>query len=103
MHNLFNECSNHSTSKQQRTSIQNTQVAVYVSDTPVTLKQSQAHQTYNVNVDPKQGFNCLKFERSCFHSVPEKGNDKGFFFKQGNMSFTSLEHVQNSKVVKYSK
>ena len=28
---------------------------VYISDTPVTLKQGQGHQTYTDNVDPKQG------------------------------------------------
>ena len=35
--------------------------AVIISDTPVTLKQSQGHQTYNVNVDSKQGYNHAKF------------------------------------------
>ena len=42
--------------------------------TPVTLKQSQGHQTYNENVDAKQGDNHAKFERSHFNSVEEKGN-----------------------------
>ena len=45
------------------------QFAVYISDTSVTLKQSKGHQTYNDNVDPKQGYNRAKFERSCFNSV----------------------------------
>ena len=42
--------------KLQRTRIQNTQIAVYISDTPVTLKHSQGHKTYNDNVNPKQGY-----------------------------------------------
>ena len=55
VHNLFNVSSNHATFKLQRTRTQNMQFAVYISDTPVTLKQSQGHQTYHDNVDPKQG------------------------------------------------
>ena len=43
--------------KPQRTRIQNKQFAVYISDTPVTLRQSQGHQTYNDSVDAKQGYN----------------------------------------------
>ena len=41
--------------KLQKTRIQNTPFAVYISDTSVTLKKSQGHQTYNDSVDPKQG------------------------------------------------
>ena len=37
-------CGNHSTLQLQRTRIQDMQFAVYISDTPVTLKQSQDHQ-----------------------------------------------------------
>ena len=39
------------------------QFAVYGSDTPVILKQSQDHQTWYKSVDPKQGYNQAKFER----------------------------------------
>ena len=42
------------------------QFAVYDSNTSVTLKQGQGHQTWNDNVDPKQDYNRAKFERSCF-------------------------------------
>ena len=77
--------------KLQRTRIQNMQFAVYISDTPVTLKQSQGHQTYNDNVDPKQGYNHAKFERSCFNGVQKKPTC--FFFQTRNMSIISLEHV----------
>ena len=42
--------------KQHRTRIQTTQFAPYISDTPVTLKQSQRNQTYSDNADPKQGY-----------------------------------------------
>ena len=55
--------------KLHRTRIQNTQFEVYTADTSVALKQSQGHQTYNDNVDPKQVYNHAKFERSCCNSV----------------------------------
>ena len=58
--------------------------AVYISDTPVILKQNQGHETYNENVDPKQGYNHAKFARSCNNTVRENGNVI-FFSKQGNM------------------
>ena len=32
------------------------QFTVYISDTTVTLKQAQGHQTQNNDVDPKQGY-----------------------------------------------
>ena len=78
--------SNHTTFKVQRTRIQNTQFAVYISDTSVTLEQSQGHQTYNNNVYPKQDYNHEKFEKSCFNGVREKVNVK-HFFKQGNVNY----------------
>ena len=51
----------------KRTRVKNTLFAAYISDTPVTLKQSQGHQTYSDNVDPKQDYNHAKFKRSCFN------------------------------------
>ena len=45
--------------------------------TPVTLKQSQGHQTYHDNVDPEQGYNHAKFERSCLNGFQEKANIEG--------------------------
>ena len=75
--------------------------AVYISDTTVTLKQSQGHQTLNDNVDPKQGYNHAKFERSCFNGLREKASFKGvclfvcLFFKLGNIvSVISLEQMR---------
>ena len=48
-HNLFDICTSHKTFKLQRTEIKkNMQFAVYISDTPVTLKQSQSHQTLSL-------------------------------------------------------
>ena len=78
LRNLFNVCSNYTTFTLQRTRIQNTQFAVYISDKSVTLKQSQDHQTYNHNVQPKQFNNHAKFERSWFNGVWEKANIKFF-------------------------
>ena len=52
----------------------NTKHAVYISNTLVILKQSQGHQTKNNYVDPKQGYNLAKFERSCHNGVREKTN-----------------------------
>ena len=37
------------------------QFAVDDSDTPMTLKQYQGHQTWYKLVDPKQGYNNVKF------------------------------------------
>ena len=50
------------------------QFAVYISETSATLKPSQCHQTYNDNVDPKQGCNYAKFERSYFNDIAENAN-----------------------------
>ena len=69
------------------------QFAAYISDTPATLKQSQGHQIYNDNEDPKQGYDHAIFEWSCFNGVREKGTVK-VFSKRGNMSIIFLEHVQ---------
>ena len=93
VHNLFHVCSNFTTFKLQTKKIQNTQFAVYISDTPVTLKQSQDHYIYNENVGPKRGHNHLTFERSCFHGLREKANGK-VLFKRENMSIISREYVQ---------
>ena len=68
------------------------QFAVYNSDTTVTLKQGQGHQTWCELVDPKQGYNIAKYEKSCFNSVHVKANDK-VFVRSGNMSITYLEYV----------
>ena len=48
------------------------QFAVSISDTHVTLKQSQGHQDYNANAEPKQGYDHTPYERSCFYGVREK-------------------------------
>ena len=44
----------------------------------MTLKQSQGHQTYNENADPKQGYKHAKFERSCL-------NGGGFFLTRKDL------------------
>ena len=51
----------------------------------MNLKQSQGHQTYNENIDPKQGYNHAVFESPCFNSVQDKRNVQVFFFKQRNI------------------
>ena len=93
MHDLFAICSKHATFKLQRTRIQNTKVAVYISDTPVTLKQSQGHQAFNGNVDPMEGYSQAKFAGFCCNGVRERGQRFFFFSKQGNMLIISFEHV----------
>ena len=47
--------------KQLCTGMKKKQFAIYDSDTPVTLKQGQDHQTWYKLVDPKQGYNYAKF------------------------------------------
>ena len=71
-------------------------LAVYISDTPLTLKQSQSNQTENDKVDPKQGYKHAMLDRSCFNDVRKKANVKSFF-KRGSTSITSLKHVRTSK------
>ena len=48
--------------------------AVYDSDTPVTLKQDQGHQTRYEFEDPKQGFNNAKFEKPGVNGAHERSN-----------------------------
>ena len=56
------------------------QFAVYISDTPVPLKQSQGKKkNHNDNVDPKDDYKHAEFERTCFNGVEEKANVKVFF------------------------
>ena len=44
-------------------------ICSYDSDTNVTLKQGQGHQTWYELVDPKQGTNHAKFGRSALNSL----------------------------------
>ena len=68
------------------------QLAVYDSDTPVSLKQGQGHQIWDELVDHKQGYNSAKFEKPWLNSVHERAN-KFFFVKSRNMSIISLEYA----------
>ena len=68
------QCQNYSTV------IQKAQFAVYISKTSVTLKQRKGHQTHIEIVDPEQGYNPTKFEKTRFNSIWQKGNIKGVFF-----------------------
>ena len=90
---FFTVWTNNTTFKLQKARIQNKQFAVYISETPATLKQSAGHQTYDGNSDPKQGYNNAKFESSCFNGVRNNANVK-FVLKQENVLIISLEHVQ---------
>ena len=44
--------------------------AFYDSDKLVTFKQDQGHQTWYELVDPKQGYNHAKLEKSCLEQCP---------------------------------
>ena len=48
----------------------------YVTDTPVTLKQSQDHRTWYNSVDFKQGYKYTQFERPSSHRVQEEASIK---------------------------
>ena len=65
-------------------------ISVSDSDTSVTLKQGQAHQTWCELTDPKQGYNNAQFEKLCLNSVQERANDE-VFVKSGNLEIISLE------------
>ena len=43
----------------------------------MTLRKSQGYQIYIENVDPEQGYNHAKFDRSYFNGVKEKANSMG--------------------------
>ena len=70
------------------------QFAVYDSDTPVTLKYGQSHQTWYKLVDPKKGYNHAKIERPSLNSVWKKAK---VFVKSDNVSIISLEYAQKSE------
>ena len=53
--------------------------AVHNSDTPVTLKQGQCHQSWYGLTDSKQGYTHAQFEKPHIESVREIFNDKMFF------------------------
>ena len=57
------------TTQESKQESKKAQFALYISDKPVTLKQSQGHKTYDENVDPEQGYKQVKFERFPFCSV----------------------------------
>ena len=65
--------------KLQRTKVQNIPSEVYISETPVTLQQSQGHEAYNDNVYPNQGYNHAKFKNFYTNGVREKAIIKVFF------------------------
>ena len=69
------------------------QFAVYISDIPMTLKQSQGHQTYNDNVDPKQGYNHVMFKRSSFSGIKETLKFFVVVFKEKICQSSPLEHT----------
>ena len=68
------------------------QIAVHDSDTPVTLKQGQGHQTWYDLVDPKQSYNNAKFEKPHLNSVCKMNNGKTFV-KSGNLSIIFLDYM----------
>ena len=67
----------------------------------MTLKQGQCHQTWLKLVDPKQGYDNAKFEKSHLNSVCEKGNNKGIV-NSGNTSIISPGYSKKSKIVVHS-
>ena len=69
------------------------QLAVYDSDAPVTLKQGQSHQTWYELVDPKQDYNCIRFEKPRLKSVREKANENVFVIS-GSTSTISFEYAR---------
>ena len=73
-------------------------VAVYDSDTSVTLEQGQGHQAWHALVDPTQSYNHAEFERPHLNSVLEKANVKGFV-KSENTSVISPAYLRKSKIV----
>ena len=73
------------------------QFAVYISDRPMTLKQSQSHQIQNDNVDPEEGYNHAKFERSSFNNVQER--DLSLYSNDGMCQLSPLNMCAHPKKV----
>ena len=73
-----------------------TPISLQFSDIPVTLKQSQGHQTYNEHVDPKHGYNQAEFERICCTGVWEKANVKSFS-KEKVCQLSPLNNCESQK------
>ena len=67
------------------------QFAVYISDTPVTLKKSRS-SNQNGHVNPKEGYNHAKYKESCHNSIREKANVK-VYFQMRKYVIISLDHV----------
>ena len=67
----------------------------------MTLKQNEGHQICNENVDPEQGSNHAKFERSHYDSVQEKGNIQ-VFSKREIYQLSPLNMCENENMVVYS-
>ena len=101
IHYLFDALNNHVKFKLKQKRIQKAQFAVYIFDTPVTLKQSQGHHTYNESVDCKQGYNHVKFERSCFNlMVSNKKPMLKFFQMRKYVNYPLWTYVKiKSKIV----
>ena len=74
------------TGKESREKIQ---FAVYISDTPVTLKEGEGDQTWYESVDHKQDYNHAQFERPPLNSVQGKANVT-VFDKSGNHLLSPL-------------
>ena len=62
------------------------------SDTIDSLKQGQGHQTWYKLVDPKQGYNNAKFEKSRLNSICQRANDN-VFVRSVNTAIIFLEYL----------
>ena len=68
------------------------QLSVQDSDTPVTLKEGQGHQTRYELVDHKQGSYHAKFSGPPLKNIYEKANVKGTNFPPSESETTSSVH-----------
>ena len=56
----------------------------------MTLKQGQVHPISSDNVDAKEGYNHIKYERCSLNSVRAKVNFKLFFYLRKSVSYFQL-------------
>ena len=70
-----------------------------ISPAPVTLKQSQGHQTTNDNADPKQGYNHAKLKDLTLMVSEKKPMLKGcvFSFQRRKCQLSALNMCENQK------
>ena len=93
---FYNARSNQTTFKVPCAGNHKTLLAVYFTDTPVTLQQNLDHQTWYESTDPRQGYNHVNFERSRLNSFQKKAMLK-FLSNQETCQLSPLSRCESPR------